>query len=203
VTVLDGKQNNGYPPTIAGSLRKTALLCHPIAQQTRHSAAGCPTGIVQPWTFPHQLHAARGDGWSWTDWRRGLRDGQTVLDPATGITCLQFAMLAMGVCRTTASQQTPSNPSQVHLDPTKHYYISVLPGDAGNPFESGNTIGAMAWRSSDCLRASGAAANVYRFRYLPARHSAGGTNSFPPLETLRVCVPGRLPPTVSTMAVAE
>jgi hypothetical protein len=39
-----------------------------------------------------------------------------------------------GVCRTTAQQQAPVNPSQVHLDPTKRYYISILPGDAGNSF---------------------------------------------------------------------
>ncbi len=41
-----------------------------------------------------------------------------------------------GVCRTTAAQQAPLSPSQVHLDPTKRYYISVLPGDAGNSFEN-------------------------------------------------------------------
>jgi hypothetical protein len=29
---------------------------------------------------------------------------------------------------------TPVMPGSVHLDPTKRYYISVLPGDAGNPF---------------------------------------------------------------------
>jgi hypothetical protein len=27
-------------------------------------------------------------------------------------------------------------PSQVHLDPTKRYYVSVLPGDAANPFQN-------------------------------------------------------------------
>ena len=46
-----------------------------------------------------------------------------------------------GICRTTASQQTPLDPSQVHLDPTKRYYISVLPGDAANPFETTNLSG--------------------------------------------------------------
>ena len=30
-----------------------------------------------------------------------------------------------------------ADPGEVHLDPTKHYYISVLPGDAGNTFSSG------------------------------------------------------------------
>ena len=37
-----------------------------------------------------------------------------------------------GVCRSTAAQETAVDPSQVHLDPTKRYYISVLPGDAAN-----------------------------------------------------------------------
>ncbi len=32
---------------------------------------------------------------------------------------------------------TPVMPSQVELDPTKRYYISVLPGDAANPFWHG------------------------------------------------------------------
>ncbi|HYL15122.1 MAG TPA: hypothetical protein VEV41_18935 [Terriglobales bacterium] len=34
----------------------------------------------------------------------------------------------------TSGGYTPVLPSSVHLDPTKRYYISVLPGDAGNPF---------------------------------------------------------------------
>src|SRR6266850_1305720 len=37
-----------------------------------------------------------------------------------------------GACRLGASK-TPVDPSQVVLDPTKHYYISVLPGDAMDP----------------------------------------------------------------------
>ena len=37
-----------------------------------------------------------------------------------------------GACRTDAAQQTPVDPSQVHLDPTKRYYISILPGDGAN-----------------------------------------------------------------------
>jgi hypothetical protein len=39
-----------------------------------------------------------------------------------------------GVCRP-GTQQIAVDPSQVHLDPTKRYYISVLPGDAANSFE--------------------------------------------------------------------
>jgi hypothetical protein len=39
-----------------------------------------------------------------------------------------------GICRP-GTQQIAVDPSQVHLDPTKRYYISVLPGDAANSFE--------------------------------------------------------------------
>src|SRR5205807_1909560 len=44
-----------------------------------------------------------------------------------------------GACRvdSTGSGQTAVDPSQVHLDPTKRYYISVLPGDAAVPFNAG------------------------------------------------------------------
>ncbi|WP_263355069.1 choice-of-anchor D domain-containing protein [Acidicapsa acidisoli] len=47
--------------------------------------------------------------------------------------------LGNGKCRpdTTGQGQTPTLPSQVYLDPTKRYYISVLPGDAADPFTSG------------------------------------------------------------------
>jgi hypothetical protein len=40
-----------------------------------------------------------------------------------------------GVCRPGASQQAV-DPGQVALDPKKRYYITVLPGDAANPFEA-------------------------------------------------------------------
>jgi hypothetical protein len=39
-----------------------------------------------------------------------------------------------GPCTTGGT--TPVDPKFVHLDPTKRYYISVLPGDAANPFPS-------------------------------------------------------------------
>jgi hypothetical protein len=57
--------------------------------------------------------------------------GQTVLgQPAV-------CDVGNGVCRA-GSNKTPLAPSQVALDPTKRYYISVLPGDAAIPFETGN-----------------------------------------------------------------
>jgi hypothetical protein len=51
-----------------------------------------------------------------------------------------------GVCRP-GDQQTAVDPGQVHLDPTKRYYISVLPGDAGTPFATANL-------SNDCANGS-------------------------------------------------
>ncbi len=62
--------------------------------------------------------------------------GQTVLDPTTG---QHLAAVCDGndVCRTDASQQLAVDPSQVALDPTKHYYISILPGDGVNNVISG------------------------------------------------------------------
>ncbi|PTB18449.1 hypothetical protein C9I57_22900 [Trinickia symbiotica] len=63
--------------------------------------------------------------------------GQTVFDPTSNAHVPAVCDIGDGVCRTTAAQQTPANPSQVVLDPRKRYYISILPGDAGNPFASG------------------------------------------------------------------
>jgi hypothetical protein len=51
-----------------------------------------------------------------------------------------------GLCRpdtgngTTSGGNTWVNPSQVHLDPTKRYFISVLPGDAADPFIAGSGL---------------------------------------------------------------
>jgi hypothetical protein len=60
-----------------------------------------------------------------------------------------------GVCRTTATAQAAQNPATVHLDPTKRYYISVLPGDAANSFE--NLNGCLADPTADCGHGMGGA----------------------------------------------
>jgi Bacterial Ig domain/IPT/TIG domain len=56
--------------------------------------------------------------------------GQTLLGQAA------VCDVGNGVCRTTAIQEAAVDPSQVALDPTKRYYLTVLPGDAANPFEA-------------------------------------------------------------------
>ena len=60
--------------------------------------------------------------------------GQTVYDPATNTHKPTVCDIGNGVCRTDGAQQVPVDPSQVVLDPAKRYYISILPGDAGNAF---------------------------------------------------------------------
>src|SRR5256885_1270450 len=100
---------------------------------TNPPPTGCPTatsGIVP--TFGTNFHtsymplvAAGCTG------PLSCESGQTVLGVAA------VCDVGNGVCRP-GTQQTAVNPSSVHLDPTKRYYISVLPGDAANPFETGN-----------------------------------------------------------------
>lgn len=68
--------------------------------------------------------------------RAACEGGQTVFDPVSQSHMPAVCDIGNGVCRTDAVQQTPVDPSQVALDPTKHYYISILPGDAGNTFTS-------------------------------------------------------------------
>jgi hypothetical protein len=79
--------------------------------------------------------------------------GQTMLDTRTACTSpgvpagcsttsgqhiAAVCDLGNGACRPdpTGNGFTAVNPSQVSLDPSKRYYISVLPGDAANPFPS-------------------------------------------------------------------
>jgi uncharacterized repeat protein (TIGR01451 family) len=55
-----------------------------------------------------------------------------------------------GVCRTDAAQKDPVLPGQVHLDSTKRYFISILPGDAINP-----TISGFGGTAQDCATYAG------------------------------------------------
>jgi hypothetical protein len=65
--------------------------------------------------------------------------GQTIIDPATGAHIPAVCDVGNGACRpdTTGYGFTAVDPKQVALDPSKRYYISVLPGDAANPFSGG------------------------------------------------------------------
>ena len=87
--------------------------------------------------------------------------------------------LGNGACRpdTTGNGYTPVSPSSVHLDPSKRYYISVLPGDAANPFPAyagppgcSTTTGAQLGTSPCGHTMSGAPIP-------PACNILGGTNA--------------------------
>jgi hypothetical protein len=109
-----------------------------------------PTGQTTVPTFGTNFHASHMD---YVDQGctgpLSCEGGQTVLDTRPGSATLgqhipAVCDLGNGACRpdpnctalpcTASGGTTPVNPSSVHLDPTKRYYISVLPGDAGNPF---------------------------------------------------------------------
>jgi hypothetical protein len=62
--------------------------------------------------------------------------GQTAFDPVSKLHPSVVCDIGNGVCRP-GTQQTAVDPGQVHLDPAKRYYISILPGDAGNSFSFG------------------------------------------------------------------
>jgi hypothetical protein len=66
--------------------------------------------------------------------------GQMMVDPSTGNHVAAVCDVGNGVCRPDMSGKgkTAVLPGQVSLDPTKRYYISVLPGDAANPFIAAN-----------------------------------------------------------------
>src|SRR5882762_6283623 len=145
VTVLDGKDKTTVIPDYRWIIEedRTFYVNPNCTTNTTTPPAGCPTGIVP--TFGTNFHTSYmplvATGCVGPTGAVACETGQTVFDPATGTHVPTVCDVGDGVCRTTASQQTAVNPSQVHLDPTKHYYISVLPGDAANPFQSGNTIG--------------------------------------------------------------
>jgi hypothetical protein len=113
---------------------------------TNPPAAGCPTaalGIVPTlgtnFHTSHMPYVAQGCTGS-----KSCEVGQTVLGQAA------ICDLGNGGCRTGAQAISISypdgssgagkmyaTPADVLLDPTKRYYISILPGDAANPFTSG------------------------------------------------------------------
>ena len=59
--------------------------------------------------------------------------GQSFGGGTTAVAC----DIGNGACRA-AAQKTALNPSTVHLDPAKRYYLSVLPGDGVNPTLAGS-----------------------------------------------------------------
>jgi len=62
--------------------------------------------------------------------------GQMFFNPATGTHVNAVCDVGNGGCRP-GNAFAATLPGTVHLDPTKRYYLSVLPGDAATPFQGG------------------------------------------------------------------
>jgi len=103
--------------------------------QTNPLPAGCPTATPQnsPAIFGTNFHTsympvvAQG-----CTGPLSCESGQTILDPTTGTHVPAACEIGNGECAA-AAQKTQVLPGDVTLDPTKRYYISVLPGDAIDP----------------------------------------------------------------------
>jgi hypothetical protein len=113
--------------------------------------------------------------------------GQTIFDPTTGTHINAVCDLGNGVCRpdSAGSGFTANMPGTVHLDPTKRYYLTIFPGDAGNPFANGNLSG-------DCTNGVAAAKNPGA-----CGHGMGGT----PIGALVSCTGTTCTATVNGVAV--
>jgi hypothetical protein len=94
--------------------------------------------------------------------------GETAVNPKTGTHDPVVCDVGNGACRadTTGHGMTAVMPGAVALDPTKHYYISILPGDAANPFLNGyggspncsnSNVGGDATTSKTCGHGMGGA----------------------------------------------
>jgi hypothetical protein len=148
VTVVDGSDHTTVISDYRWIIEEDRTFYVDPACTTNPLPAGCPTissGNTSPINYGTNFHtssmpviAAGCTG------PLSCEGGQTM--QGTNVVC----DVGNGVCRP-GDQQTVSLPSSVALDPSKRYYISVLPGDAANPFNVGY-LGA-----PDCSPAGAAA----------------------------------------------
>lgn len=111
--------------------------------------------------------------------------GQMMVDPSSGAHVPAVCDVGNGACRTNGTQKTIVTPDQVVLDPSKRYYISVLPGDAAKPFTAGNTSACPATTGTTpagCGHGMGGA--PVPVACTPAVGATTCTGSFPPVTVL-------------------
>jgi hypothetical protein len=163
VTVLDGTDKTSTIADYRWIIEEDRTFYINPNCTTNPPPTGCPTagsGIVP--TFGTNFHTSYmpvvATGCTGA---LSCESGQTMVDPATGNHVNAVCDVGNGVCRpdTTGQGETPVLPGQVHLDPTKRYYISVLPGDAANPFQAGNLTASCVkgGLSADCGHGMGGA----------------------------------------------
>jgi hypothetical protein len=130
VTLVDGITKVALAPDYRWIIEEDRTFFVDPNCQTNRLPVGCPVATPQgtPAIFGTNFHTSYmpvvAQGCVGTI---SCESGQSVLGaPAV-------CDIGDGVCRTGAATKTPVDPSQVVLDSTKHYYISVLPGDAMDP----------------------------------------------------------------------
>ena len=135
VTLVDGKSKAAIDPQDYRWIIEEDRTWYQDPKCTTNPApVGCPGhdgGIVPSYgTNFHTSHmpvvaqGCTGD--------KSCESGQTVLGVAAACD------VGNGICRTDASEKSLVLPGEVVLDPTKRYYISVLPGDG---FDGGHAMG--------------------------------------------------------------
>jgi len=146
--------------------------------QTNPLPAGCPVattaGLPAPAIFGTNFHTSYmpvvAQGCTGPN---SCESGQSVL------TVPSACDIGNGACRP-ATSKTPVLPSQVVLDPTKHYFISVLPGDAMDDVDvqAGHAMGGAniaflngSWRSPLAPTVSGVQVVVEPENQPPAKVS--------------------------------
>jgi hypothetical protein len=159
-------------------------------------AAGCPTfgstGIVP--TFGTNFHTSYmplvATGCTGP---LSCEGGQTLLgQPAV-------CDIGNGVCRpdTTGNGFTQVTPDQVHLDPTRRYYLTIFPGDAANSFE--NAGGCLGNPTPSCGHGMGGAPVACVPTAPAVTCTASGT--FPPVTVY--VQPNPFPPSKLSVFVFE
>jgi hypothetical protein len=146
VTVLDGSDHTTAITDYRWIIEEDRTFFNDPACITNPLPAGCPTltggaaGAASSaqinygtnfHTSSMPLVAAGCTGSNLND--KSCEAGQTLLGkPAV-------CEVGNGVCSTSSDRQVATFPADVHLDPSKRYYISILPGDAPVPFNNGYT----------------------------------------------------------------
>lgn len=178
VTVVDGSDHTTPISDYRWIIEEDRTFYVDPACTTNPLPPGCPTiasGNTNPINYGTNFH---------TSFMPVIASGCTGTLSCEGGQTLQGAPVVCdvgnGACRTTGSQQAVMLPGSVSLDPSKRYYISVLPGDAANPFNAGY-LGA-----PDCSPAGAAAGHC--------GHGMGGAPipaaCGPQSATKTACVPG-------------
>ena len=207
VTVLDGQDKKSAISDYRWVIEEDRTFYVDPKCTTNPPPAGCPTaasGLVP--TFGTNFHTsympviATG-----CTGQQSCESGQTFVN-AAGAHVSAVCDVGDGICRA-GTQQAQLDPSQVFLDPAKRYYISILPGDAGNDFANGNLTAdcskgvAFATNPTACGHGMGGAPIGALCTALPPATSCTASTARPPVTIFTQ--PAPFPPAKLSVFVFE